>query len=162
MSCFLFCSILRYNFFRLMNRQFLITIKFHREISSGLGHRTKCDCIIKQLRLRGFCHYLLYATGLRFHTEYFPSSLVHIPHNITHVVIRDKYFYMHDWLQQTRFRFHNTLLNARDAAILKAISFESTSWYEPSYKTAFTPTTLRPASGPFSVHSLSPFSTAGT
>ena len=39
-------------------------------------------------------------------------------------------------------------LNACNAAVLKAISEESTGWYDPSYNTALTPTTGYAAKGP--------------
>ena len=52
-------------------------------------------------------------------------------------------------------------LNAIDAAIRNAFSFESTSWYEPSNSVTFTSTTGKPASTPFGSVSFSPFSTAG-
>ena len=52
-------------------------------------------------------------------------------------------------------------LNAIDAAILNAFSFESTSWYEPSNSVTLTSTTGKPASTPFGSVSRRPFSTAG-
>src|SRR5206468_3622656 len=49
-----------------------------------------------------------------------------------------------------------------EPAILNAISFESTSWYEPSNSVTFTSTTGYPAMTPVSTASLMPLSTAGT
>ena len=52
-------------------------------------------------------------------------------------------------------------LYAIDAAVLNAISEESTGWYEPSTSIAFRPTTGQPASTPFLTQSSRPFCTAG-
>ena len=52
-------------------------------------------------------------------------------------------------------------LKAKWAAILNAISLESTSWYLPSNNVVFTFTILYPAKGPFWQHSRRPVSTAG-
>ncbi|MNL69889.1 hypothetical protein D3C87_1948060 [compost metagenome] len=52
-------------------------------------------------------------------------------------------------------------LKAIGPAILKAFSFESTSWYEPKNSVAFTSTTGYPASTPAFRDSRMPLSTAG-
>src|SRR5690625_1326044 len=52
-------------------------------------------------------------------------------------------------------------LNDNDPAILKAISLESTSWYDPSYSVALTSINGYPANTPFSMDSLIPCSTDG-
>ena len=55
----------------------------------------------------------------------------------------------------------NQWANASFEAILNDISFESTAWYEPSVSVTFTLVTGKPATGPDSIPSRTPFSTAG-
>ena len=52
-------------------------------------------------------------------------------------------------------------LKPKEPASLKAISFESTGWYLPSMQRTRTSTTGKPASGPWTQASRTPFSTAG-
>ncbi len=47
------------------------------------------------------------------------------------------------------------------AQIWKAMSDESTSWYDPSIRTILTPRTSKPATGPLWSESRNPFSTEG-
>ena len=61
----------------------------------------------------------------------------------------------------TGLAFVAACLSAIDPAILNAISDESTSWYDPSYRVTFTSTKGYPAITPDSRASLHPFSTAG-
>ena len=50
---------------------------------------------------------------------------------------------------------------AIEAATRNAVSFESTSWYEPSYNLALISTNGYPARTPLAIESSNPFSTAG-
>ena len=52
-------------------------------------------------------------------------------------------------------------LSASEPAIRKAISEESVSWYLPSVRVTRTSTRGKPARGPLSIASSTPFSTAG-
>ncbi|MNJ46620.1 hypothetical protein D3C77_417550 [compost metagenome] len=57
--------------------------------------------------------------------------------------------------------FSFSCLVAIEAATLKAISLESTSWYEPSNTVAFKPISGYPATTPFCICSSMPFWIAG-
>ena len=57
--------------------------------------------------------------------------------------------------------FSTAALKPTEPAILKAISFESTGWNLPSMQRTRTSTTGKPARGPWTAASRTPFSTAG-
>jgi len=76
-----------------------------------------------------------------FHSFNSSSSRVKVAYNVAHVVFRTVTTTFIMGSRITGSAFFIPSLKAMEAATLNAISEESTSWYEPSYKVTLTSTT---------------------
>jgi len=62
-----------------------------------------------------------------FHAEHPAAPAVQVAHDVAHEFIRRNHGHLHDRLEQNGIRLFGGLRKARDPAILKAISDESTA-----------------------------------
>ena len=76
-----------------------------------------------------------------FHADDLAAAAIQVADDVAVIVLRRHHLDLHDRLEDDGLRLRIASLNAMEPAILNAISFESTSWYEPSNSVIFTSTT---------------------
>lgn len=114
--------------FLLLNigRSLLITGELVGEVSASTGHRTKSSGISVELHGRNISFDDLISLVIRVHTQHTTATFVQITHHITGIFIRNDDFQGRDRLKEYREASMKPFLKAMIAAVLKAISEEST------------------------------------
>ena len=83
-------------------RQFFVTAEFHGEGTTSLSHGAKVNGIAVHFGKRSLSLDALEMTGF-FHPENTTATGIHIAHDITHELVGNKNFYVHDRFEENRF-----------------------------------------------------------